>query len=186
MIKSLVLCGLVVAMSTAQAATISASAVLSGSSENPPTGSPGTGFASVIYDSTAHTLFVDVVFSGLGSGTTASHIHCCALPSANAPVATTVPTFPGFPLGVTSGTYIHTLDLTMSSSFNPSFVTANGSVAGAEAALAAGLANGSTYLNIHTTQFPAGEIRGQLVPEPATGVLMFLVAFGCAALRRRT
>jgi hypothetical protein len=41
-------------------------------------------------------------------------------------VATTLPTFAGFPLGVTSGTYINTLDLTLASSYNPAFVTANG------------------------------------------------------------
>jgi hypothetical protein len=79
-------------------------------------------------------------------------------------VATTTPTFAGFPLGVTSGTYSTTLNLTQASSYNPAFITANGgTTAGAEAALAAGFANGTTYLNIHTSAFPGGEIRAFLV-----------------------
>ncbi|MGH9883186.1 MAG: PEP-CTERM sorting domain-containing protein, partial [Pyrinomonadaceae bacterium] len=42
----------------------------------------------------------------------------------------------------------------------------------AEAALAFGMFNGRAYLNIHSTQFPGGEIRGFLVPEPATMLLL--------------
>jgi CHRD domain len=36
-------------------------------------------------------------------------------------------------------------------------------------ALIAGIQNGLTYFNIHTTNFPMGEIRGQLVPGPILG-----------------
>jgi hypothetical protein len=73
-------------------------------------------------------MFIDVSFSGLLGTTTASHIHCCTPTplSGTAGVATTTPTFAGFPLGVTSGTYMNTLDLTLASSYNPAFVTANG------------------------------------------------------------
>ena len=54
-------------------------------------------------------------------------------------MATTAPSFVGVPLGVTSGTFNATLDLTLASSFNPAFVTAGGgTVADAEAALANG------------------------------------------------
>ena len=170
------------------ATPITFTGLLSGANENPATGSPGTGSTTVTYDPVTHLLSVDVIFSGLEAGTTASHIHCCVLPDGNAGVATTVPTFTGFPLGVTSGTYISTLDLTSASSFNPAFITANGgTVAGAEAALATGLEDGMAYLNIHTTAFPAGEVRAFLVPvpEPASAMLAITALAGLCFLQRR-
>jgi hypothetical protein len=161
-----------------------------GNFESPSTGSPGTGFAQVTIDTAANTMDVMVTFSGLTSGTTASHIHCCIAPGGNAGVATTTPTFTGFPLGVTSGTYDHTFDMSLASSYNPAFVTANGgTVASAEPVLLAGLSAGDAYLNIHTANFPGGEIRGFLhaVPEPSTWAMMILgfAGIGFMAYRRR-
>jgi CHRD domain/PEP-CTERM motif len=178
------------------AATTVLVANLTQANEVPPTGSPGTGAATVTLNTTAQTLHVQETFSGLvpGAGTTASHIHCCLaspfLPGVNVGVATTVPTFPGFPLGVTSGTYDMTFDLTMASSYNPAFVTAEGgTVAGAEAALVAALSAGETYINIHTVAFPGGEIRGFLgaVPEPSTWAMMLIgfAGLGFMAYRRK-
>ncbi len=151
-------------------------------------GSTGTGFASVTINDVANTMEVVVSFSGLTTGTTASHIHCCTTVAGTgtAGVATTTPSFTGFPLGVTSGTYDHIFDLTLASSYNPSFVTAHGGLAGAEADLLAAMAADKTYLNIHTTQFPGGEISGFLVPvpEPATMTLMAGGILGFLAKRR--
>jgi CHRD domain len=146
-------------------ATIVYTAVLNASSEIPPTASTGKGSAVITLDDAAHTLRVQIEFSGLTGTTTASHIHCCTAValSGTAGVATTTPTFAGFPLGVTSGTYDQTLDLTQASSYNPAFVTANGgTLAGAEAALVQGMSNWKAYLNVHTTFAPGGEIRGFL------------------------
>lgn len=170
------------------AAPITFTGLLSGANESPATNSPGMGSSVVTYDSATHMLSVDVFFSGLEAGTTASHIHCCVLPNGNATVATTVPTFPDFPLGVTSGSYMNTLDLTLASSFNPAFIASNGGTpASAEAALAAGLDGGMAYLNIHTTAFPGGEVRSflQATPEPASGMLAVVALTGFWILRRK-
>jgi hypothetical protein len=144
---------------------------LSGANEVPPVSPAGTGFATVVLDPTAQTLQVSATFSGLTSGTTAAHIHCCAPLGTNAIVATLLPAFPEFPLGVTSGTYpAHTLDLTRVSSYNPAFITAHGmNVAQAEADFIAGILAGQSYLNIHTANNMGGEIRAQLVPAPIVG-----------------
>ena len=177
---------------------------LSGPNESPANSSPGTGHTTVDFDDVANTLHVHVTFSGLSpltsggaaSGTTASHIHA---PTANpgvltAGVATTTPTFAGFPLGVLSGVYDNTLDLTAASSYNPAFVTlafpngGGGSLPTAESVLTGALASGKAYLNIHTTAFPSGEIRGFLlpaVPEPSTVVLLGIGAAGIGFVARR-
>jgi|SRR5947209_11275703 len=185
---------LAMAFSTAAfAAPITYTTSLSGPNESPATGSPGVGTGMVIIDTTANTLFVSETFSGLTSATTASHIHCCTTAplSGTAGVATQTPTFSGFPLGVTSGSFSQTFDLTQASTYNPAFVTSSGSVAAAEAALAAGMAAGETYLNIHTTANPGGEIRGFLqtgaaaAPEPGTIGLGALALLGFLGLRKR-
>ena len=125
----------------ANAIPITFTANLSGANEVPVVPTPGMGFALVFLDPAANTLQVNEIFAGLTSGTTASHIHCCEVLGTNAMVATTTPTFPGFPLGVIAGDYVSPIfDLTMSSSYNPAFITAHGgTVATAEAALIAGM-----------------------------------------------
>lgn len=151
----------------AHAAPITYIGTLSGPAESPPNASPGIGQTTVIADSVALTLRVQVSFGGLLGPTTGAHIHCCTTSAGSgvAGVATTVPAFPGFPLNVTSGTCDSTLSLIDASSYNPSYVTASGGIAAAEAALLTGIAAGKAYLNIHSSLFPGGEIRSFLVAD---------------------
>jgi CHRD domain len=163
----------------ANATTITYQASLSGSAESTPNASPGTGIAIVIVDNVANTMEVKVTFADLLGATAAAHIHCCTASAGTgtAGVATTLPTFSGFPLGVTSGTYDNTLDMTAADSYNPAFITANGgTLASAEAAIFAGLAAGEAYLNIHTNLFIGGEIRGFLTATPIPTALPLLAS----------
>ena len=146
---------------------------LSGPNEVPVNNSPGTGKALVTIDVSANTMRVQATFSGLLAGVTASHIHAptAVAGTGTAGVATTTPTFTGFPSAVTSGTYDRTFDMLLASSYNPSYVTNNGGTpASAWTALRAAISAGKSYLNIHSTQFPAGEIRGFLNACPTINV----------------
>ena len=159
----------------AAAATLTFSANLNGATEIPPTGSPGTGFAAITVDTVADTMTVFESFTGLGSPTTASHIHCCLAQPATVGVATQVPSFVNFPTGVMSGSFTQTLNMTLASSYNPVFEAANGGTpASAFAALLAGMVAGESYINIHTQQFTGGEIRGILTETPLPGALPLL------------
>ena len=190
LIQMLFACVALVAAAPSSATIIHFQTTLAGSNEVPAVPSAGTGFATVVIDTVANTMFVGVNFSGLTGTTTASHIHCCAPLGTNAGVATLLPAFPGFPLGVTAGSDNVTLDLTLLSSYNPAFVALHGGTAlGAEAFLVAGMIAGQSYFNIHTSTSPGGEIRGQLVavPEPEPIALMAgALMLGWIARRRRT
>lgn len=172
----------------AQAMPVHFTAMLSGANENPAVVTTGTGVTDVWIDGAAHTMRVMVTFSDLLGTSAAAHIHCCTMPPANAGVATQVPTFTGFPVGVMAGFYDQWFDMTQLSSYNPAFVTANGgTAAGAEAALFWGIRHNMAYLNIHSSLFRGGEIRGFLVqaPEPATLALLGAGLLGAFGARRR-
>lgn len=164
---------------------------MSGAKENPANNSPGTGLATIILSDDTNSIRVIASFSGLVANDTAAHIHCCTLPTGNAGVVIDSPNLPGFPTGVLSGAYDRTLNLLDPFTYNPNFVAANGgTAAGAQATFLTGLRGGRSYFNVHTSTFPGGEIRGNLVsvasiPEPASW-LMLLAGFGLAgsALRR--
>jgi hypothetical protein len=114
-------------------------ATIDGSQETPPTNSPAVGYGEFTIDTDANSIHYAVTFNpdSLLAPETAAHIHCCAPPGTAAPVMIPLPL--GSPK-IGDGTYDE----------------AN------EGSILAGL----SYVNIHTEQYPGGEIRGQIVPVP--------------------
>lgn len=168
------------------AGTIVYTASLSGAAEDTPNDSLGTGDSTVTIDTIAMTMRVEATFSGLTGVTTAAHIHGPTTTPLTgvAGVMTPTPSFPSFPAGVTAGAYDMTFDLTQATSFNPAFVAMHGGSVGAAAdAMLAALAEGRAYINIHSSEFGSGEIRGFYIPSPGAAGLVAMC--GVAASRRR-
>ena len=179
--------GLLCAGNLTQGATIIYTATLSGAAESPANASPGTGLVTVTLNDVLNTMRIVASFSGLTGNTTAAHIHAstAVAGTGTAGVATTTPSFVGFPLGVASGSMDQTYDTGLASTYNAAFVTANGgTLPNAFTALKNAMDSGKAYFNIHSSTFAGGEIRGFLtaVPEPSTmalsGLLGGLIAFG--------
>ena len=177
---------LMLSVPAAHAATMTFATTLSAANEVPPNASPGTGSVTLVLDPAAQTLQLNVTFSGLTGPATAAHIHCCLLSGGgpNLMVATTVPAFQGFPINMgTSGTYTSPVfDLTQSLIYNPAFITAEGNIQNAEAAFIAAIVNGLSYLNIHTSLNPGGEIRGQLAAPLPAALPLFATGLGVLGL----
>jgi hypothetical protein len=185
---SLSLITLALANQLANAHTLIYEFDLSGLNERPPVATTGSGFARATFDLDLVTMRIEANFQDLLGNATAAHIHCCDFNAAgNAGVATMTPSFLGFPTGGTSGTYDHTFDMTLASSYRAAFITASGgTISGALSALLAELDTGRAYFNIHSSLFGPGEIRGQavFVPEPASAMLA-LVSLGLPLFTRR-
>ena len=150
-------------------------------------GATGSGSADVTFDSVSHVLTYAGSFSGLSGTATQAHFHCCtAVPFAGtAGIAVDSPSLFGFPVGATSGAFNSFLDLDDPNNFNATFLSgAGGTTDLAIAKFLAGISSHSVYLNIHSSTFPGGEIRGFLVPEPGT-VALALLAFGAMGIVRR-
>jgi len=145
-------------------------AILSGLNENPANGSPGTGLGTLVLNAAQNQITVDESWSGLTTNATASHIHGPGGVGIGGP--TNAPVL--FPFsGVTATTSGAIPEQTFAIS----------------AAQVTMLQNGYLYFNVHSVNFPGGEIRGQIVPvpEPSTMALFGLGAGGLIFwMRRRT
>ncbi len=160
---AVVILGLCLLANPVHAIVFDFSAAIDGLQTVPPSGSTGTGTGIVSYDDATNLLSWDVSWSGLTGPVTVMHFHGPAPPGANAGVQVNI--------GAISGT--------TSPSIGSATITN---------AQAADLINELYYINIHTAQFPGGEIRGQvlLVPEPAGVALASLgISAGAFFLRRR-
>ncbi|MBI2527920.1 MAG: CHRD domain-containing protein [Candidatus Rokubacteria bacterium] len=147
----------------AQAALINFTANLDGFQEVPPHVTPATGLATLVFDDVLNIFDLDLSVSGMLAPITAYHIHA-APPGVNGPVIVSLVGLDPSLVGSTAGS-IHLDDIP--------FPLAN----------VADLLAGDTYVNVHTTLFPGGEIRAQLVeqqvPGPAT---LLLLGGGLAAI----
>ncbi len=119
-------------------------ATLNGSQETPPNNSTATGRATLLLSPDEKTARVSLVFSGLTSAQTDAHIHGPAIPGVAAP-----PVFP-LPLGQISDFQIN---------LTPAQVQ--------------DLKNGLLYVNVHSSNFPAGEIRGQFASSLSAQSVQF-------------
>lgn len=163
---------------------------------SPANGATGNGEITATYDSFLHTLALDTTYRGLtgpvnGSTiTTGALLHCCTASPGVGFSPPALASLPGFPVKTSAGSNDVTVALDSAPTYNTAFLNLAGSVPQAEQRLFDGLRSGRTYFALHTTQFPAGEIRGflQPVPEPASMGLMALglVMVGAVARRRRS
>ena len=139
--RSLLFAALFGACAAAQAAG-QFRANLTGAQEVPPNASQATGDVHVKLDNDGKSIRVLLKFQGLGSNFTAAHIHTGAVGTNGPPIVT----FEGLP-AATSGSL---------ENFNATLTDVQ----------AADLEAGRLYVNVHTTAYPDGEIRGQLVAHP--------------------
>ncbi len=158
-----VLLGLTVVTTTADEGTVSARAKLSGFQENTPKLTTGTGTFTATVN--GGTLSYKLTFSGLSSDALQSHIHF-AQPGVNGGIflwlcqsaAKPSPTLgtPTCPAkgGTVSGKITSAAILSLAADQN----LKAGDFVGALQILA----SGDAYVNVHTVNFPGGEIRGQV------------------------
>ena len=120
-------------------------AVLNGLQENPANASPATGTATMVLNNAMTELTYSMSFSGLVAPQNAAHFHNddLANPSPNGAVVRSIGV--GTPIaGIWKNTDAQPLT----------------------AALVAELFAGRLYINVHSTTFPGGEIRGNIIQEP--------------------
>ena len=155
-------------------ADFTADADLNGAQEVPANASAAFGSAALTYTTSGDSLAYSVSFGDLLGFASVAHIHF-GDPGLTGPVILPLAN-PG-PPSATSGTFLGTLT---SADLIPS--PASGILTFADAIAA--IRGGHTYVDIHETAFPGGEIRGQFrvrsIPEPASLLLMGVGIAGIA------
>ena len=144
------------------AAIINLISTLDGVQETPPVLTPATGTATLTFDTVSNLLSWTISYSGLVGTSTDAHFHGpAAIGVGPVGVQVAIPHLNG----VTADTLIGSATLTATQ----------------ETQILAHL----WYINIHSTFKPGGEIRGQVVPEPATLALYTVGLVGLAFAGRR-
>jgi hypothetical protein len=145
-VRGLLLAGALSALVvTGRSQTIELRATINAAQENPATTSPATGSAIMLYNVGSNTFDLILSINGLTNTATASHIHEAAA-GANGPVVTNLG---GESVYTRSGT-------SLTATFRD--IKHNGSPVT--------LLQGGAYFNLHSAQFPGGEVRGQLIARP--------------------
>jgi hypothetical protein len=129
-------------------------ATLQGAQETPPNGSTATGSGVFILNDAHTDLHFEVSWTGLVAPSTATHFHN-GPPGVAGAIVRPIGADEGFIAGTTSD------------SVSGDWTTTDPVHAQLTPALVAELEAGNIYYNVHSTQFPGGEIRGQLGPSPA-------------------
>jgi len=122
--------------------------------------STATGSWTGTLNPTTNVLTWTMTFSGLTTNSVASHIHAQAPTTTTASVVLNFATFAGstISLGGTSGTASGSINLSTQAATPPSLTISGDSLLKAMNA-------GQAYVNVHTSQYGAGEIRGQIVKQ---------------------
>jgi hypothetical protein len=134
----------------------------------------GKGTTRVQIDFAANSLSYELSYSGLSSAVTQAHIHF-AQKGVNGGIIVylcdnTGLAPSGTPACPDSGTVTGTVTAAdVNPPNNPLPVTDQGISPGDFAALIAAIEHTTGYVNVHTTTYPAGEIRGQLRRPDASG-----------------
>jgi hypothetical protein len=156
---------LMLAATSTQAAVVDWTASLDGAQEAPSVTTPATGAAFGVLDTVTGDLSWTITFADLTGTPAAMHFHGPAAPGVNAGVQVDI--------GAISGLGSPSVGATIISSTQ-----------------VADLLAGLFYINLHTSTFGGGEIRGQVlvadVPAPLTAPLAIsaFAALGLFARRR--
>jgi hypothetical protein len=145
---------LLIGTAAASAQVVVATATLGGGDETPILLSGAAGTAEVAIDVAAKEFAVTLRIFNIPTTTTAGHIHVGSKGIAG-PVVIDFPAIAG-----RLGDFVTTFRVG-EAAFRANPAIGINTVDDVIQAVA----NGNAYVNIHTTTFPAGEIRGQLVPK---------------------